>query len=121
MLATMGDGATETDVLVIGGGVLGCATAYYLARGGADVLVVERGELNREASGANAGTLHIQIPAFHFRQQYLEQPSSAEGAAYFAATNRLYVEAARLWAGLEAELQADLGVRIVGGLMVAET
>jgi glycine/D-amino acid oxidase-like deaminating enzyme len=58
--------AESVDVLVIGGGgVLGAATAYYLARKGTDVLRVERGALNREASGANAGTLHIQ---------YLEHP-----------------------------------------------
>lgn len=108
-------------MLVIGGGVLGCATAYHLARRGVDVLLVERGALNREASGANAGTLHIQIPGFHFRTQYLE-PASAAGnfRDYFAATNRLYVESARAWTTLEDDLQADLGVQISGGLMVAE-
>ena len=31
-----------TDVLVVGGGVLGCATAYHLACHGVDTLVVER-------------------------------------------------------------------------------
>jgi glycine/D-amino acid oxidase-like deaminating enzyme len=113
--------ADTADVLIVGGGVLGCATAYYLASQGVDVLVVERGALNREASGANAGTLHIQIPAFHYRVQYLEHPQAGEREAYFEATNRLYVEAAHMWSGLESELQADLGVRIVGGLMVAET
>ncbi len=110
-----------TDVLIVGGGVIGCATAYYLASHGVEVLVVDRGALNREASGANAGTLHIQIPAFHFDVQYAQPAPTAERDAYFAATNRLYMEAACMWTGLEAELQADLGVRIVGGLMVAET
>ena len=36
----------ETDVLVVGGGLLGCAVAYYLARAGTDVVVIERDELN---------------------------------------------------------------------------
>jgi glycine/D-amino acid oxidase-like deaminating enzyme len=113
--------AERTDVLVVGGGVQGCATAYYLARRGVDVLLVERGVLNREASGANAGSLHIQIPAFHFRTQYLDRPRDPEREALFLATNQLYLEAARSWSGLERELDADLGVRIGGGLMVAET
>ena len=110
-----------TDVLVVGGGVLGCATAYHLACHGVDTLVVERGALNREASGANAGTLHIQISNFHFRTQYLESPAASERKADFKLTNRLYAAAAEAWCGIERELEADLGVRIVGGLMVAES
>ncbi len=45
------------DVLVVGGGVIGCAIAYYLAGEGARVEVVERGEIGGEASGAAAGML----------------------------------------------------------------
>ena len=60
----------RADVLVIGGGVLGCAALYHLARRGVDVALVERGELNREASGSNAGTLHVQMPGKHFRLNY---------------------------------------------------
>ena len=49
------------DVAVLGGGILGCTVALFLARGGMRVAVVERGALCREASGRNAGTLSIQI------------------------------------------------------------
>lgn len=45
------------DVVVVGGGVIGCATAWYLARAGATVTLIERGELGSEASGAAAGML----------------------------------------------------------------
>ncbi len=45
------------DVLIVGGGVIGCAVAYHLAKAGASVAVVERGELGGEASGAAAGML----------------------------------------------------------------
>jgi glycine/D-amino acid oxidase-like deaminating enzyme len=51
----------STDVLVVGGGLAGTALAYYLARHGVEVVLVERGELNREASGTNAGSFHFQI------------------------------------------------------------
>jgi glycine/D-amino acid oxidase-like deaminating enzyme len=112
---------TSTDVLIIGGGILGCATAHYLAQRSVEVLLIERNALNREASGANAGSLHIQIHGAHYRFQYQESPKAAERMAFFAASNRLFVEAAQMWVGLEHELDADLGVRLKGGLMVAET
>ena len=43
-------------VIVLGGGVVGVTTAYYLARGGAQVTVVERQDgAALETSFANAG------------------------------------------------------------------
>ena len=51
----------STDVLVVGGGLAGTSLAYYLAREGVEVVLVERGELNREASGTNAGSSHFQF------------------------------------------------------------
>ncbi|HZP40695.1 MAG TPA: glycine oxidase ThiO [Candidatus Binatia bacterium] len=45
------------DVLVIGGGVVGCAVADALAATGRTVLVVDRGALGAEASSAAAGVL----------------------------------------------------------------
>lgn len=44
-----------TDVAIVGGGIAGVATAYALAREGASVVVLDRGELARGASGRNAG------------------------------------------------------------------
>src|SRR5258705_13852052 len=54
--------AMQTEVLIIGGGLAGCATAYYLASAGGEVMVVERYHLNTPASGCNAGSIHAQIP-----------------------------------------------------------
>jgi glycine oxidase len=51
------------DVLIIGGGVIGLTTAYYLATEGASVLVVEQGEFGKEASWAGAGILPPGNPA----------------------------------------------------------
>ncbi len=48
-----------TDVVIIGGGVIGCALAYNLAKAGVSVLVVERGQPGMEASSAAAGVLAV--------------------------------------------------------------
>lgn len=47
----------RADVVVIGGGIVGCATAFYLARSGASVILLERGRVGEGASGAAAGML----------------------------------------------------------------
>src|SRR5438445_12236783 len=46
-----------TDVAIIGGGVIGCAIAYYLQKSGVDVHVLDQGEIGAEASSAAAGLL----------------------------------------------------------------
>jgi glycine oxidase len=43
------------DVLVVGGGIIGLATAYFLADRGARVQLIEAGTIASGASGANAG------------------------------------------------------------------
>lgn len=106
----------EVDVVVIGGGLLGSALSYYLAVEGVEVLLLERGELNREASGTNAGSFHFQI-ALH----QLTASNSGEDEKRLLSEVKLQLDAARLWAELEKELNADLGVHTTGGLMVAES
>ncbi|HPE37671.1 MAG TPA: FAD-dependent oxidoreductase, partial [Spirochaetales bacterium] len=46
-------------VVVIGGGVLGAASAYYLAKAGHSVTLLEKGELCSGASGANLGQISL--------------------------------------------------------------
>ncbi len=48
---------TETDMLIIGGGIAGASTAYHLAQHGHDVTLLERGDIASEASGVNAGSI----------------------------------------------------------------
>ena len=43
------------SVVVVGGGVIGVCSAYFLAKRGVAVTVLERGELCRGASFGNAG------------------------------------------------------------------
>ena len=47
----------DCDVLIIGGGISGCATAYYLAKGGLYVVVVEQRSIASGASGRNCSCL----------------------------------------------------------------
>lgn len=51
---------TTADVVIVGGGVIGCALAVELAARGLEVTVVERGQPGEEASGAAAGMLTPQ-------------------------------------------------------------
>lgn len=46
-----------SDILIIGGGITGTSTAYFLSQNGHEVTLLERSELASEASGLNAGTL----------------------------------------------------------------
>ena len=58
------------DVAVIGGGIVGCATAAFLAEGGASVLLAEREAIAAGASGRNSGIVQhpmdeVLAPLFH--------------------------------------------------------
>ena len=46
-----------TDVAVIGGGIVGCSLAAFLAEAGASVVLYEREALAAGASGRNSGVL----------------------------------------------------------------
>jgi gamma-glutamylputrescine oxidase len=45
----------RSDVVVIGGGLLGAATAYWLARSGIATVLIEQGDLASGATGRNGG------------------------------------------------------------------
>jgi glycine/D-amino acid oxidase-like deaminating enzyme len=102
------------DAVVVGGGLLGAAAAYHLALGGARTLLLEKDELNRQASGQNAGSLHFQL---EFRMVELGDAIAEQ----FAVPMPLFLEAQRTWAALEQELGDAIEVHLAGGLMVAET
>lgn len=58
------------SVIVIGGGVTGLSTAFWLAEAGVDVLVLERGIVGWEASGRNGGGCsHHHSPLFAEEQR----------------------------------------------------
>lgn len=105
----------KIDILVIGGGIVGLMTAWYLAREGADVMLVEARDLGSQASGANAGSIHLQI-------QYPEFVAYGEAwARAYAPSLRLLKGSLALWRGLPEQVGEDLDVKLAGGLVVATT
>jgi glycine oxidase len=93
------------DVLVIGGGVIGCAIAREVAATGRRVLVVDRGAIGGEASSAAAGVLGVASGADEGDRLALRRAS----AALFPA----------LVAALESETGIDVGFACRGILELA--
>ena len=48
------------DVVIVGGGIIGCAIAFFLAKSGVQPLILERGQIGGEASSGAAGMLTAQ-------------------------------------------------------------
>jgi sarcosine oxidase subunit beta len=92
----------KTDVAVIGGGVIGCAVAYYLARKGARVTVIEQSAVGSGASSANSGAIALAT----------KKPGLSLDLAM--ASQRLYPS-------LSAKLGMDIEYAVQGNLIVAET
>ncbi len=89
----------DSKVVVIGGGAVGTACAYYLARAGDEVTLVERSGLGAEASGANLGLLLVS-----------DKPP---GPLF-----ELSLESARLYGNLAAELDYQVQYERSGSLLV---
>ena len=112
---TGADVRAECDVVVAGGGITGAATAYYLSQAGLSVTLVERFDLNTQASGRNAGSLHGQIQFEPFRL------NPRQWALDYLPALSFLVDSVAIWQGLSEELGTDLEVSTNGGLLVAET
>jgi 4-methylaminobutanoate oxidase (formaldehyde-forming) len=89
-------------VVIIGGGVIGCSTAYHLAKlGWTDVVLLEQGTLSCGTTWHAAGLVGLLR-------------ASESGT-------RLVQYSSELYAGLEAETGLSAGYRQCGGLIVART
>ena len=89
----------DAEVVIVGAGIMGLATGIFLARAGKEVVILERGEPWREASGVNAGSLGVQnkrLPLVPFT-----------------------LEALKLWRSARELFGGDVGFVPCGGLRVA--
>jgi glycine oxidase len=81
-------------VLVVGGGIIGCATAYELTKAGCAVTLLERSTPGAEASSAAAGVLSPLADASH------------------AALSRLAIASWRLYPTVARELHVATGIDV---------
>jgi glycine oxidase len=106
---------SDADALIIGGGVMGCASALALAREGLSVTVLERSVPGAEASSAAAGMLAAQAEAHGATLS-----SGAGGGGAFLA---LSLASRALFPALAEELRATTGIdvehRACGALRIA--
>ena len=96
----------HADVAIIGAGIVGAASAYYLARRGLRVVVVDSHPTGFRQSSRNFG----------FVQQILSQHIGGDPTEHL-----MMIEAVRIWEGLETELQANLEWVQEGNLAIAES
>ena len=59
------NGNEETEICVIGGGLFGLTTAYYLTKCGKKVIVLEKGEIGSKVSGNTTGKITSQHDLFY--------------------------------------------------------
>ncbi|MFD2647337.1 FAD-dependent oxidoreductase [Devosia albogilva] len=107
-------GGGHYDLAVIGAGVTGLAAAREAALAGAKVIVLDQGQVGAEASGGNAGSLHLQLLSWDFGAKAFAGGSAA------LRTLALQKQSIALWGELETTLAANFEMKVTGGLMVAE-
>ncbi len=92
------DGVSIPDVIVIGGGIMGCSAAYHMAKAGARVTILERNAVASEASGRNCGNVRVQL------RHPLEIP--------------IILEAIQRWRQLDEELGMPTEFRTTGNILL---
>ena len=108
-----GEPPGETDVAIVGGGLLGVCCAYWLARMGATVTVLEQQAIAGGATGRNSG---LVIPT---TAEPYDQAVNRLGPPIAADVRRLAGEGARLLEQIVAEEQLSCGYRPGGFLQLA--
>ncbi|MCH9695415.1 MAG: FAD-binding oxidoreductase [Gammaproteobacteria bacterium] len=91
----------SADVVIIGGGIVGVSTAWFLAKQGVDVVLCEKGHIAGEQSGRNWGWVRIQ------GRDTREIP--------------MMQESLRIWEGLQEEIGEDVGFTRGGCLFTANS
>ena len=116
---------SRADIVIIGGGIVGVSTAWFLARQGIDVVLCEKGHIAGEHSGRNWGWVRQQgrdpreLPMMIesnriFRELETELGESVgftQGGCLFTAKNEKQLSEYHEWIKLAAEF--DLDTRVI--------
>lgn len=94
---------TLASVVIIGGGITGLSAAWWLARDGVDVLLLDKGIVGWEAAGRNGGgAFHFAGPLFHEDQRLWPQmdellgyPTEFQRERIMIALNELQINRCR--------------------------
>lgn len=100
------------EALVVGGGILGLCTSWFLAEAGMSVLCLDAGP--DSGSAANAGSLHGQM-------QSRMQRMFPERVPDYLRALPLYPRAIDYWGEIARRLGEEIDYRLTGGLMIAES
>ncbi len=65
----------QADVIIVGGGIMGATTAFFLRKRGVSVILLERGLIGQQASGVNFG--NVRRAGRHLEQLPLSNRSRA--------------------------------------------
>jgi len=106
--------SSTADLVVIGAGVTGISAARQAAKRGAKCVVLDRGRIAAEASGGNAGSLHLQLLSWDFGEKAIA------GGSPQLMTLPLQQQSIARWGEIERDLGSDFEMRVTGGLMLAE-
>jgi glycine/D-amino acid oxidase-like deaminating enzyme len=94
-------GDLQTEVAVVGGGAVGCATAYVLAAAGIDVALFEQGRLAHTQAGRGTGIVVHEPEPFFYKlakqhgvrdARYIYQIARRGSLEYVSALKRLRIE-----------------------------
>jgi len=115
----------SVDVAVIGGGVVGVASAAFLAERGARVVLLERGEICSGASYGNAGWISpshgTPLPSPGVVRQALRWLLDARARSTLRANRELILASLALYEKLAAEPGSDFGFARRGLVVACES
>src|ERR1700741_4760660 len=104
-------GALTADVIIVGGGLTGCATAYACALAGVKAIVLERDRVARGSAGRSAGLL-LPDPGPAFRD--VEQAHGVRAArTAFESWRRASLEGAALLRRLNIKCAREPAIPLV--------
>ncbi|HYI16279.1 MAG TPA: FAD-binding oxidoreductase [Thermomicrobiales bacterium] len=113
LLTPAGDVPDAADVVVVGGGMLGSWTAYWLARGGANVVLVEKTAIAWGATGRNGGFIGGGVA------EGLSDAIARLGVDDAWAAQELSIQGRELAKSVVAEEGIDCDLRVPGTLGLA--